>query len=114
MASIRREIHVDASSDRVWDALRDVGRIHERLVRGFVSDCRLEGNARVALLIIVCDEEVTPPDLATTLEVIAPMSSSRFLSKASRGHHGRRNRHQVGSFPGLQTGLCTRSSRQLC
>jgi hypothetical protein len=66
-----------------------------------------------ALLIIVCDEEVAPPDLATTLEVIAPMSPSRFLSKASRGHHGRRNRHQVGSFPGLQTGLCTRLSRQL-
>jgi len=47
MASIRREIHVDAASDRVWDALRDVGRIHERLVRGFVSDCRLDGDARV-------------------------------------------------------------------
>jgi hypothetical protein len=66
-----------------------------------------------ALLIIVCDEEVTPPDLATTLEVIAPMSPSRFLSKASRGHQGRCNRHQVGSFPGLQAGLCARSSRQL-
>jgi carbon monoxide dehydrogenase subunit G len=47
MASIRREIHVSAASDRVWDALRDVGRIHERLVRGFVSDCRLDGDARV-------------------------------------------------------------------
>ena len=47
MASIRREIHVDAAFDRVWDALRDVGRIHERLVRGFVSDCRLDGDARV-------------------------------------------------------------------
>jgi carbon monoxide dehydrogenase subunit G len=47
MASIRREIHVDAPSDRVWAALRDVGRIHERLVRGFVSDCRLDGDVRV-------------------------------------------------------------------
>jgi len=47
MASIRREILVDAAPDRVWDALRDVGRIHERLVKGFVTDCRLEGDTRV-------------------------------------------------------------------
>jgi carbon monoxide dehydrogenase subunit G len=47
MASIRREIHVDAAPHRVWDALRDVGRIHERLVKGFVVDCRLEGEVRV-------------------------------------------------------------------
>ena len=47
MASIRREIQVAAEPERVWDALRDVGRIHERLVRGFVTDCRLEGDARV-------------------------------------------------------------------
>ena len=47
MASIRREIEVAANAEQVWDALRDVGRIHERLVRGFVTDCRLEGDARV-------------------------------------------------------------------
>ena len=47
MASIRREIDVDAAPDHVWDALRDVGRIHERLVKGFVTDCRLDGDARV-------------------------------------------------------------------
>lgn len=47
MASIRREIEVAAPLARVWDALRDVGRIHERLVRGFVVDCRLDGDARV-------------------------------------------------------------------
>ena len=47
MASIRREIQVAVAPERAWDALRDVGRIHERLVRGFVTDCRLEGDARV-------------------------------------------------------------------
>jgi carbon monoxide dehydrogenase subunit G len=47
MASIRREIDVTAAPALVWDALRDVGRIHERLVRGFVTDCRLEGDTRV-------------------------------------------------------------------
>ena len=47
MASIHREIEVAAALALAWDALRDVGRIHERLVRGFVTDCRLEGDTRV-------------------------------------------------------------------
>ncbi len=47
MASIRREIQVAAAPAQVWDALRDVGRIHERLVPGFVTDCRLDGDSRV-------------------------------------------------------------------
>lgn len=47
MASIQREIEVDAPLATVWDALSDVGRIHERLVPGFVADCRMEGTVRV-------------------------------------------------------------------
>lgn len=43
MASIRKEIRIDASPDRVWDALRDVGALHTRLVPGFVTDTRMEG-----------------------------------------------------------------------
>jgi hypothetical protein len=30
----------------VWDALRDVGALHTRLVVGFVIDCKLVGNTR--------------------------------------------------------------------
>jgi carbon monoxide dehydrogenase subunit G len=47
MASIHREIVIDAPPDAVWDALRDVGAIHTRLARGFVTDVRLEDGARV-------------------------------------------------------------------
>ncbi|VTU15982.1 Polyketide cyclase / dehydrase and lipid transport [Variovorax sp. SRS16] len=46
MASIHREMQVAASAEKIWDAVRDVGEIHRRLVPGFVTDCRLEGNAR--------------------------------------------------------------------
>ena len=46
MASIRREIVIDVSADTLWAALRDVGALHTRLVRGFVTDCRLEGTTR--------------------------------------------------------------------
>jgi carbon monoxide dehydrogenase subunit G len=47
MASIRKETLLDAPIESVWDAIRDVGEIHRRLVPGFVTDCRMEGDARV-------------------------------------------------------------------
>ena len=47
MASIRKEILTNARPDDVWDALRDVGALHTRLVPGFVIDTRLEPGARV-------------------------------------------------------------------
>ena len=47
MASIRREISIEVPVAQVWDALRDVGALHTRLVVGFVTDCRLDGDARI-------------------------------------------------------------------
>jgi hypothetical protein len=46
MATIHKEIEIDRSEEFVWDAIRDVGNIHKRLVPGFVVDCRLEGDWR--------------------------------------------------------------------
>jgi len=47
MASIHQEIAIQRDSASVWDAIRDVGAIHKRLVPGFVVDCRLEGDSRI-------------------------------------------------------------------
>ena len=47
MASIRREMLVEADPKKVWDAIRDVGAVHTRLAPGFVVDTRLEEGARV-------------------------------------------------------------------
>src|SRR5687768_6735521 len=47
MASIQQEIFIDVPAMQAWDALRDVGSLHTRLVRGFVVDCRLEGDDRI-------------------------------------------------------------------
>jgi len=47
MASIHKEILIDASPDHVWDALRDFGALHTRLVPGFVTDTKLDGDARI-------------------------------------------------------------------
>jgi hypothetical protein len=66
MASIRREARIQARPETAWEALRDVGALHRRLVPGFVVDTRLEEGARVVTfgngmvvreLIVDVDEE---------------------------------------------------------
>src|ERR1700736_4934902 len=47
MASIHKDIPIDASPDDVWAAVCDFGNPHQRLVPGFVLDARLDGEARV-------------------------------------------------------------------
>ena len=47
MASIQKDITIDADPTEVWDALRDFGALHTRLVPGFVMDTRLDGDARI-------------------------------------------------------------------
>jgi carbon monoxide dehydrogenase subunit G len=67
MASIHQEITIDARPEQVWDAVRDVGAIHERLAPGFVTNTVLEdggaarvvtfGNGMIAReLIVDCDD----------------------------------------------------------
>jgi hypothetical protein len=47
MASIHKEIPIDARPDDVWAAVRDFGAVHRRLAPGFVIDARLDGEARI-------------------------------------------------------------------
>jgi hypothetical protein len=47
MASIHKEILIEARPEHVWSAIRDVGAIHQRLAPGFVVDTKLEAGARV-------------------------------------------------------------------
>ena len=46
MASIHKHITINRPAESVWDAMRDVGALHTRLVVGFVTDCTLQGNVR--------------------------------------------------------------------
>ncbi len=66
MASIHKDIPIDASADDVWDAVRDFGALHTRLVPGFVTDTKLDGDARIVTfasgnvareLLVGCDDE---------------------------------------------------------
>ena len=47
MATICKEATIARNAGSVWDAIRDVGAIHQRLVPGFVVDCKLEGDSRL-------------------------------------------------------------------
>ena len=47
MASIKKEISIDARPEDVWDAVRDVGAIHTRLAPGFVTDVQMDGADRI-------------------------------------------------------------------
>jgi carbon monoxide dehydrogenase subunit G len=46
-ATIRKEIHIDAESTAVWDAVRDFDNVDNRLVPGFVVKVQAEDGARV-------------------------------------------------------------------
>src|SRR5258707_9972039 len=65
MASIHKDIPIDASAAECWAAVRDFGSPHQRLVPGFVLDSRLDGEARIVTfangtvareLLVDCDE----------------------------------------------------------
>src|SRR3954471_9245987 len=65
MASIHKDIIIDAGVNDVWDAVRDFGAVHQRLVPGFVLDSRLDGDARIVTfsngmvareLLVDCDD----------------------------------------------------------
>src|SRR3981081_3935893 len=65
MASIHKDIPIDAQPADVWAAVRDFGAVHTRLAPGFVVDARLEGDARIVTfangtvareLLVDCDD----------------------------------------------------------
>lgn len=47
MGTVVKEIRPRTTVDAAWDAIRDIGALHTRLVPGFVIDTRLEPGARV-------------------------------------------------------------------
>ena len=46
MATLHKEIHIEARPEAIWDAARDLGALHTRLVPRFVVDTQLEGDVR--------------------------------------------------------------------
>jgi len=47
MASVIRDIVIDAQPDEAWDALRDWAAVHQRLAPGFLLDAQPDGRDRI-------------------------------------------------------------------
>ena len=47
MASIRKEMMIDAPADHVWAAIRDVGAVHTRFAQQMVLNTELDGDSRL-------------------------------------------------------------------
>lgn len=41
MATIIRDVTIDTEPGKAWDALKEFGVLHERLARGFITDCQM-------------------------------------------------------------------------
>ena len=97
MASIRKEIPIDARPDDVWAAIRDVGAVHERLAPGFVTDTRMDGDAA---------RMVTFANGLVVRELIVDVDdAARRLAYAAVGG---RSTHHSASFQVLPDGEATR------
>jgi hypothetical protein len=80
VATLREILRLGAPADAVWDAVRDVGALHRRLVPGFVTDARLEQGARIVTFangITAREEIVSVDDVARRLVYAIPRG--RFL-----------------------------------
>jgi carbon monoxide dehydrogenase subunit G len=94
MASIHKEFIIDASPDHVWDALRDFGALHTRLVPGFVTDTKLDGNARIVTfgngtvareILVDCDDTKRRLAYAIVSERLSQHSASAQVFSESDG-----------------------------
>ena len=70
MATIRTSLDTAGSPEDVWTVIRDIGAVHTRLAPGFVTDTRLEADARIVTFIngmVIREPIVTIDDEARRL-----------------------------------------------
>ena len=88
MASIYKEIVIDAPPAKVWAALADFGALHERRVPGFVIDAELRGDIREITFFngsVACEQLVGSDEGARRLAytvVDGPMAATHHNASA--------------------------------
>jgi hypothetical protein len=99
MASIHKEVVVDALADAAWSAIRDVGAIHTRLAREFVVDTRLEGDSRVVTFAggIVVRERIVDVDDRARRIAYSVVRGAADSSQSRRSRSSRRAAAEAGS-----------------
>ncbi|MFC0598068.1 SRPBCC family protein [Streptomyces palmae] len=85
MAHIHKEFLIDNSPENVWEALREVGAVHQRLVPGFVTDTRMEADTRIVTFAngVVAHELIVDIDDAARRVAYAVVGGSM----APKHHH---------------------------
>ena len=85
MASIHKDVALDAPTADVWAAVRDFGALHTRLVPGFVLDTKCDGDVRIVSfangtvareVLVDCDDVRQRLVYAVTSERVAQHSAS--------------------------------------
>jgi hypothetical protein len=80
MTMLHKEVVIAAPCELVWDAIRDIGALHTRLVPGFVVDTKLDGDPRIVTFgklphdlsgTVAEMQEQALPVMTTTLEAAA-------------------------------------------
>jgi carbon monoxide dehydrogenase subunit G len=96
MASIRKEFDVAAPIDKVWAAFKDIGAVHTRLAKGFVTDCRMDGADRIVTfvnglvareVIVDVDERARRLVYSARSERLQHHNASFTLSASGNGTH---------------------------
>ena len=96
MATIRKDIVTLATPAQAWDAVRDVGALHTRLVPGFVIDTKTEPGARVVTFangVIVRELIVTLDEVRKRLVWTAESRANHALQQLRRSDLGRARPH---------------------
>jgi hypothetical protein len=110
MASIRKEFDLTASVDKVWAAFKDVGAVHTRLARGFVTDCRMDGKDRIVTfvnglvareLIVDIDDRVRRLVYSARSERVQHHSASFTVSAHGAGSHAGHRCHEENARSGV-------------
>jgi hypothetical protein len=96
MATIRKEILIDTTPEAAWDALRDVGALHTRLVAGFVTDTKLEGNTRTVTF---------GTGMVTREEIVSIDPEQKRVAWAIVGQHFRHYNGAAQIFPHPKGGI---------
>ena len=91
MPTMRKDIVTLATAAQAWDAVRDMGALHTRLVPGFVIDTKTEPGARVVTFangVIVRERIVTLDEVRKRLVWTAESKLTTHYNSSARVESG--------------------------
>ena len=100
MATIHKEILINADAETVWDAARDFGALHTRLVPGFVADTQLKPDADPPVRVVTFASGMVLDEV-----LVASDDVQRRLVWTIQGEQVRHHNGALQIFP-VEAGVC--------